>query len=165
MTSDTGPFRGSARGEGEAISVWFVPVSWNQPLALLVLGALFGWAISGEPLAEMATHGAYALALLSLLAVANFPLVVVNARIEGGHLIVSGRRWPGAQTIWSCTVAEAAGFAIEVVPNAKGRTFHRVAMRTRDGKTFALTEQVFPSHATHVRALRKLQAWWEKASG
>jgi len=163
MTSDGRPFRGSSAPTTRA-RVLYVPVRLVQPAALLFLLALFGWAIAGETGTAFLEHAAAALCFVLLLALPRIPIVTLSARVEGGHLVASGRRWPGAETIWSCTVAEADKFDVEVVKSAKWREYRRIALRTQDGKLFALTQSAYPgSPASHARVAARLNAWLENA--
>jgi hypothetical protein len=162
-SSDEHPFRDAGAATLHT-RVGYVPVHWYQPVALVFLLCLFGWAISGETGTTFLEHAAGVVAIGLLFALPRFPIVTLRARVEGGHLVASGRRWPGAETIWTCTTAEAAGFDVELMRDDKGRQYRRIALRTNEGKLFGLTQFGYAGGAAvHARAAARLNAWWETA--
>ncbi len=98
------PYRaGGATGRSSLVLRFVCVDSWTRLGALLILVSGFVWVISTQT-ADTSLHTALgALAFLAMVSFTMFPLVTVRARVEAGHLVVSGRRWPGAETVWSCT--------------------------------------------------------------
>ena len=108
-----------------------------------------------------------ALSLLALVVFSSVPLVILRARVEDGHLVVSGRRWPGRQTTLSCALADATRFEEQtfqkaLVPGAPSKVlyYRRVALRTRDDRVLGLTHAAYPSARwPHSSVVARLNAW------
>ena len=174
MTSEKapGPYRGapSATTAPSLVVRYVCITSWAGSVALLVLVPAFGWVIAGEALAQALRTTAGFVVVLVLLAFVRFPVLTIRARVEGGHLIVSGRCWPGPETLWSCTVAEAARFEEQCLRETpgKGREYRRAALRTRDDQVLALTDQAYPGTRWPLpRVVARLNDWLaaQKANG
>src|SRR5262249_5403386 len=92
------------------------------------------------------------------------PIVTLAARIEGGHLVLRGCRWPGAELLWSCTVPEADGFALERQVDERGRASHRAVLRTTDSRMLPLTVDGYRSVVwIYPRVLGRLNGWLASA--
>ena len=158
MTSEGGaPFRDAPAVDVAPLVARYVPYIWYAPVQLGVLASLIAWAAAAGILQTNAAP--WALVLFLLLAATKLPIVTVRARVEGGYLVVDGYQWPGAQTRWSCTLAEATEFVQEV--SKEGRhTFRRIALRTTDGKVCPLTQSAYAAVAwPQARLVARLNAW------
>jgi hypothetical protein len=163
MTPEAGaPFRGAPTAAPPFVAR-YVPYVWYAPVQLGVLAAIFLWAAWSDLLHANAAPWAFVFFLL--LAVTKLPIVTVRARVEGGYLVVDAYQWPGAETRWSCTLNEAAEFALEVTTSGRHR-YRRVALRTSDGKVCPLTQNAYVAVAwPHVRVVERLNAWLRAARG
>lgn len=120
-----------------------------------------GWLVMAcAPTGKTLTYaGGFLLFVLVIMAIA-VPVISLSARVEGGHLVVRGARWPGPEVVWSCTLAEASGFELAEVRDAKDKKHYAVSLRTHDGQLLALTHDAYPSvHFIYPRILGRLNAW------
>lgn len=164
MTSDGGaPFRGAPAAVVTPIALRYVACTWFAPLQLAALAAIFVWASAGGLMQAKAMP--WAGVFFALLAIIKLPVVTLRARVEGGYVVVDGYQWPGAQTRWSCTLAEATDFVVEVTGSGR-HTFRRLALRTTDGKVCPLTQNAYAAVAwPHPRIAARLNAWLAAARG
>jgi hypothetical protein len=166
------PYRAAAgasgTSSGRSLVLHYVCVpSWTAVVGLLIFASLFAWVISSETLDKALRLAPGAVAFLALISVTRFPLVTLRARVEGGHLVVSGRRWPGAESMWSCTLAEATGFVEQAVetdgerrPRWMGTSYRRVALRTADDQVLGLTHVAYSAiRWPHPRVVARLNDW------
>ncbi|CAN5738903.1 hypothetical protein BH11MYX4_BH11MYX4_54600 [soil metagenome] len=109
-TSESAGYRDATAPPVPPVVVRYVPLTWYELVRFGTLAALITIAVSNAPPDRLPTLLLGASGVTLLLAAAALPIVRLTARIEGGHVVVRGRRWPGAEVTWSCPLREAEAF-------------------------------------------------------
>ncbi len=158
-------YRGGLKKTPAPLVFRYIPFVWYAPVLMAILASGMVWTVGSDSGgAKLLEHAGYGLVFLLLIGVRVLPVVSVRARIEAGHVIVSGCRWPGSETVWSCTLAEAKNFEVEVLPGAKNQKFWRLALRTDGERLLPLTETAWPGAMwLSSRLVAKLNAWLARA--
>ena len=166
-TSEKGsPYRGGSSSGPPPLAFRYVPCVWYAPLVPVFFLVGTVWASRGEAGLQLLTHLGAGLLLGAIIAAMGFPVVSVRARVEAGEVIVTGYRWPGVETVWSCAIKEAERFEAQTVEGRlKKERFLRLALRTTAGQVLPLTETAWPGGTwLYPKLVARLNAWLHEAT-
>jgi hypothetical protein len=154
------PYRGAATREIAPLVVRYCPFEWYVPFVLALVAGVVGWAVQGDTGPSFVKHAGCGALFVLLIAVVRIPVVTVRAEVTAGQLVVRGYRWPGPELVWSAGLPEIRGFEVQLVEDAKRRTYRRLALRTEDERILPLTETAWPGGSwLYPRLVARLDAW------